>query len=132
MVAQVKPNVLAAALALTVVSTSTLTSSRAAADDGGQDARAVEDAARDATSSHGEQCAALGDPCVSGQPCCTESAYCGSFAGGSGGLVCGLDMQNQLSTGSCAATTSTVTDGLGWFAIAVVAAASARSRKRRR
>jgi MYXO-CTERM domain-containing protein len=119
----------------------------ARASDGGADAAESEDAAADAGTDatptspasdaavagpHG--CVATGEACDEGQTCCSTSAYCGSFGGAGGALVCGLNQSNQLSTGSCSAANGaggSTPGGLGFLGVVGLAIAVG-VRKRRR
>lgn len=85
----------------------------------------------DATPDGAATCIAVGEPCTHGETCCNESAYCGSFGGAGGSLVCGLDSANNLSTGSCSATGVPGAEG-AWLVGAVGLAIAAGVRRKRR
>jgi hypothetical protein len=86
--------------------------------------------ASDAATGTNKNCTASGNPCTSTAECC-EGAYCGAFSASSGTNVCGSDMPDVISTGSCSLGGGAGAGGLEFVVLLGVVVGVNATRKRR-
>ncbi len=106
-----------------------------AAVDGAHEHDAAAEAAptpRDAAVSDASHlCIGINEPCTRADTCCVSNAYCGSFQSMSDNLVCGVDADETLPTGSCGVAGASGMDAATMLLGALGVIAAVRGRRRR-